>query len=80
MSNMAEGFERGGLVEFRRYLAIAKGPCGELRAQLHVALDVGYLDPESFDSLMNQALEVGKIIGGLRASVARRGAAQAKTV
>jgi four helix bundle protein len=72
MSNMAEGFERGGLVEFQRFLAIAKGSCAELRTQLYVALDVGYLDSNSFDSLMAQAVEVGKIIGGLRASVARR--------
>ena len=72
MSNMAEGFERGGLVEFQRFLAIAKGSCAELRTQLYVALDVGYLDSSSFDSLMTQAVEVGRIIGGLRASVARR--------
>ena len=72
MSNMAEGFERGGLVEFQRFLAIAKGSCAELRTQLYVALDVGYLDTNSFDSLMAQAVEVGKIIGGLRASVDRR--------
>lgn len=72
MSNMAEGFERGGMVEFQRFLAIAKGSCAELRTQLYIALDVGYLDANSFDSLMNQAVEVGKIIGGLRASVERR--------
>jgi four helix bundle protein len=72
MSNMAEGFERGGLVEFQRFLAIAKGSCAELRTQLYVALDVGYLDTTSFNALMTQAVEVGKIIGGLRASVDRR--------
>lgn len=72
MSNMAEGFERGGLVEFQRFLAIAKGSCAELRNQLYVALDVGYLDQNAFDALMTQAIEVGKIIGGLRASVDRR--------
>lgn len=69
---MAEGFERGGLVEFQRFLAIAKGSCAELRTQLYVALDVGYLDTTSFNALMTQAVEVGKIIGGLRASVDRR--------
>jgi four helix bundle protein len=72
MSNIAEGFERGGLVEFQRFLAIAKGSCAELRTQLYVALDVGYLGPNAFDLLMARATEVGKIIGGLRASVDRR--------
>ncbi len=68
MSNLAEGFERGGLVEFHRFLVIAKGSCAELRTQLYVAMDVGYIDEDTFGSLMTQAIEVGKIIGGLRAS------------
>ena len=72
MSNLAEGFERGGLVEFHRFLVIAKGSCAELRAQLYVAMDVGYIDSVTFSSLMTQAVEVGKIIGGLRSSVERR--------
>jgi four helix bundle protein len=72
MSNLAEGFERGGAAEFHRFLTIAKGSCAELRTQLYVAADVGYLDDAMFGALMSQAIEVGRIIGGLRASVDRR--------
>ena len=72
MSNLAEGFERGGMVEFHRFLVIAKGSCAELRTQLYVAMDVGYIDEVTFGSLITQAVEVGKIIGGLRAAVGRR--------
>ncbi|MGH9970537.1 MAG: four helix bundle protein [Pyrinomonadaceae bacterium] len=72
MSNMAEGFERGSLAEFHRFLSISKGSCAELRTQLYIALDVGYLDEEAFEVLMAQAVEVGQIIGGLRAAVERR--------
>jgi len=72
MSNLAEGFERGGAAEFHRFLTISKGSCAEIRAQLYVALDVGYIDDHTFNSLMSKAIEVGQILGGLRASVERR--------
>jgi len=72
MSNLAEGFERGGPAEFHRFLSIAKGSCAELRAQLYVAMDVGHLHQGSFDLLMAQASEVGQIIGGLRVAVDRQ--------
>jgi four helix bundle protein len=39
VSNTAEGFERGASTEFIQFLYIAKGSCGEVRAQLQVALD-----------------------------------------
>jgi four helix bundle protein len=72
MSNIAEGFERGRASEFHQFLSVAKASCAELRSQLYVALDAGYLNQEIFDKLMMKATEVGQIVGGLRTSVERR--------
>ena len=72
MSNIAEGFERGGRGEFHQFLSTAKASCAELRSHLYVALDIGYLDQRTFDQLLRQAEEVGRIVGGLRASVAKQ--------
>ena len=72
MSNIAEGFERGRASEFHQFLSIAKTSCAEVRAQLYVGLDVGHLTNEEFNALMSRAVELGRIIGGVRASVERR--------
>jgi four helix bundle protein len=76
MSNIAEGFERGGRRGFRQFLSTAKASCAEVRSQLYVALDVGYLDEPDFRRLLAQAEEIGRIIGGLRVSMDRPGSAQ----
>jgi four helix bundle protein len=65
MSNIAEGFERMGENEFGRFLSMAKGSAGEVRSQLYVALDVGYLDERSFEELRAQVVEVSRMISGL---------------
>ncbi|HRY62877.1 MAG TPA: four helix bundle protein [Candidatus Paceibacterota bacterium] len=62
MSNIAEGFERGTKQEFLNYLFIAKGSAGEVRSQLYVALDVGYLNIETFKYLNSLALENSRLI------------------
>jgi four helix bundle protein len=65
LSNIAEGFERGGDKEFLQFLAVAKGSCGEVRAQLYIAFDQGYLSKDLFERLFNAANEIGRLISGL---------------
>ena len=65
LSNIAEGFERGGNKEFLSFLGIAKGSCGEVRCQLYVALDQSYIDKNQFQILSEKLSETSRLISGL---------------
>ena len=73
MSNIAEGFERSGTGEFIQFLAIAKGSAGEMRSQLYIAFDQGYLDREEFARLSISASDMAKIIAGLMSYLRKSG-------
>ena len=64
MSNIAEGFERGGSAEFSQFLAIAKGSAGEVEAHLYVALDQGYINQEQFEAAKALTSSSKKLIAG----------------
>jgi four helix bundle protein len=51
MSNIAEGFESLTSALFTDYLGRAKASAGELRAQLYIALDIGYITETEFSGL-----------------------------
>ena len=72
MSNIAEGFDRGSRAEFHHFVVVAKGSCAEVRSQLFVALDVGYIAQEVFERFYDISMEVFRILGGLRASLQKQ--------
>jgi len=65
VSNVAEGFERGARAEFLYFIGVARGSAGELRAQLRLLGDLGYLPPESQCELISHCEEVSRILSGL---------------
>ena len=58
-TNIAEGFERASRKEYLNFLNIAKGSAGEVRSLLRVALEVGYLDNQTYSQLYQEG-EGGK--------------------
>ena len=64
-SNIAEGFERESKAEFKRFLLIAKGSCGELRTQLYIVLALKYIEKSQIDSLITECAEISSMISGL---------------
>ncbi len=64
-SNLAEGDERETDKESIRFFYIAKGSLAELRTQVQIAHEIGYLKRELYKILENECIELGRMIGRL---------------
>lgn len=78
MSNIAEGFERDGTKEFIQFLSITKGSVGEVKSQLYVALDRGYVTRNEFNMLSELTGETARLIAGLMSYLKQSGIKGAK--
>ena len=63
-SNIAEGYERNSRAELVRFFRIAKGSCGELRTQIYIGLEVGYI-PTAARDFIDRAIEISKMLQGM---------------
>jgi len=71
MSNIAEGFGRYSRSELRHFLSIARGSVTEVRSQLYLAHELGYVDDQDHEALHGLCLEIGRMLAALRASIDR---------
>jgi four helix bundle protein len=64
VSNIAEGSDSQSNPIFIRYLASARGSVAEVRTQLYLALDFGYISSEDCITLISQTESIGRQITG----------------
>ena len=68
-SNVAERVDRITPAEFKNFLGMAKGSAGEVRSQLILAEELGYISRGDFHQLLEQSVRVSQLLGGLIRSI-----------
>lgn len=69
LKSVDDGFQQANAPDFHRCLAMAKGSCAEIRSQLHMALDIGFITHDEFARLMESASDIAHLLGDLRCPV-----------
>ena len=68
-SNIAEGAGRTTNSDFCRFLDIANGSACEIETQLHLALDLGFIDEQNFEKINIKIQNVQKLLFNFRKSL-----------
>ena len=65
MSNISEGFGRGGNKEFVQFLYIANGSLNELKAQMYIALDFNLITEQNIKEVFELITAIELMIKSL---------------
>ncbi len=71
-SNIAEGYERGSNKEIANFMNYAKGSAGELRTQIYIGMDIGYIGREQGKHWLSEAEEISKMLHSLIRTIRAR--------
>ena len=64
-SNIAEGYERDTAKDRSKFFNYAKGSCGELRTQIYIGMEAGYIDKTQGTQWVHETLHLSKMLFGL---------------
>ncbi|MGD9714469.1 MAG: four helix bundle protein [Phycisphaerae bacterium] len=64
-SNIAEGYARDTTRDYIKFLWIAHGSLAEVETQLVVATNLNYLRPETYEGLLADVHEIGRVLRAL---------------
>jgi four helix bundle protein len=71
-SNIAEGYERDTARETANFLNYAKGSAGELRTQIHIGIEIGYIRTDIGKQWLLEAEEISRMLHALIRTVRSR--------
>ncbi len=64
-SNIVEGRGRGSKNDYKRFLYISRGSLEEVKYQMLLAKDLGYISEMEYIAVSELALETGKLLNGM---------------
>ena len=64
-SNIAEGFERSTQRECVNFLSYSRGSCGELRTQIYVGVEIGYIPKDIGEAWAKDSKEISAMLSSL---------------
>jgi len=64
-SNIAEGYERDTPADRVKFLTYAKGSCGELRTQLYIGIQAGFIERHPGTQWIRETREISAMLCGL---------------
>ncbi|WP_371375357.1 four helix bundle protein [Thalassotalea aquiviva] len=71
-SNIAEGMARYSIKEKAHFLAIAKGSCAELRTQIYIGIEIGYIEQAIGLTWLQNASSIDAMLTGLRNKILKQ--------
>ena len=71
-SNIAEGMDRISQKEFLQFLRYAKGSCGELRTQIYIWQEIGYIEKPMAHAWIQESKEISSMLVGLMKTIQSR--------
>ena len=67
--NLMEGGHRIGKNEYKHFISISKGSCGEVKYQLLLARDLGYINEETYSKVRDGYDRVSMMLTKLHSSL-----------
>ncbi len=64
-SNVAEGYDRDSNKDYIRFLYIARGSCAELRTQLYIIKELGYISKALTDEFIQKTRKISAMLYNL---------------
>ena len=64
-SNIAERYERNTNKDATKFFFYAKGSAGELRTQVYIGMEIGYIHKQTGLNWIQEAQEISKMLSGL---------------
>ena len=64
-SNVAEGFGRDTDKDKRNFLNYAKGSCAELRTQIYIGIEIGYISSEAGKNWIKETNDISVMLTSL---------------